>query len=144
MHVHEDLPIPEHQSIFGDTWHGVPSPTIPHTHPYPTRFHGPVNTIPAFTLPYREQSWQSPQGNLLQQMRALHGLDGVESLTGSSIVDAVVGGLIGYFSAPQGAHSGAAKERLLWGVGGGLAGLVAGSLGIGAVAGVAVFKRFGG
>ena len=54
---HGDVPIPEHQSIFQDTYHGVPSPTIPHTHPYPTRYHGPMYTTPRFFLPYQEQAW---------------------------------------------------------------------------------------
>ena len=56
------IPTPEHQSIFTDTHHGVLNPNIPHTHPYPTRFHGPVYTVPTFGLPYRQQSWQVPAG----------------------------------------------------------------------------------
>lgn len=31
-----------YQSIFGDTAAGVPNPEVPHLHPYPTRYHGPV------------------------------------------------------------------------------------------------------
>lgn len=33
-------------SIFGDTYRGVPNPMVPHKHPYPTRFHGPVFKYP--------------------------------------------------------------------------------------------------
>ena len=33
-------------SIFGDTYKGVPNPMIPHKHPYPTRYHGPVYDYP--------------------------------------------------------------------------------------------------
>lgn len=57
-----NVPVPEHQSIFGDTYHGVPNPLIPHTHPYPTRFHGPVYGVPRFDLPYQQQSWNAPSG----------------------------------------------------------------------------------
>lgn len=47
----------DHQSIFGDTYHGVPSPLVPHTHPYPTRYHGPIFRTPVFALPYRERPY---------------------------------------------------------------------------------------
>lgn len=33
-------------SIFGDTYKGVPNPMVPHKHPYPTRYHGPVFKYP--------------------------------------------------------------------------------------------------
>lgn len=33
-------------SIFGDTYKGVPNPMVPHKHPYPTRYHGPVFRYP--------------------------------------------------------------------------------------------------
>lgn len=33
---------------------GVPSPLTVHVHPYPTRYHGTINTRPVFTLPYVE------------------------------------------------------------------------------------------
>lgn len=49
--------VPEHQSIFGDTHHGVPSPLVPHRHPYPTRYHGPIWTTPWFSLPYRQNPY---------------------------------------------------------------------------------------
>lgn len=55
-------PSPEHQSIFTDTYQGVPNPQIPHLHPYPTRFHGPVYGVPRFGLPYRPSPWQVPTG----------------------------------------------------------------------------------
>lgn len=37
---------PERDSIFGNTYNGVPNPMVPHRHPYPTRFHGPVFKYP--------------------------------------------------------------------------------------------------
>lgn len=33
---------------------GVPSPLTVHVHPYPTRYHGTINTRPVFNLPYVE------------------------------------------------------------------------------------------
>ncbi len=52
---------PENESIFGDTYNGVPNPQTPHTHPYPTRFHGPIWTWPVFGMPWRENTYaQSP------------------------------------------------------------------------------------
>ena len=31
------------ESIFGATYGGVPNPFVPHSHPWPTRYHGPLN-----------------------------------------------------------------------------------------------------
>jgi hypothetical protein len=39
--------------IFGNVAQGVPSPYVPHIHPYPTRYHGPIFTQPQFGRPYR-------------------------------------------------------------------------------------------
>jgi hypothetical protein len=38
--------------IFGDTSEGVPNPLVPHVHPYPTRYHGPIFNQPQFTRPF--------------------------------------------------------------------------------------------
>lgn len=38
--------LPERDSIYGNTYNGVPNPLVPHQHPYPTRFHGPVFNYP--------------------------------------------------------------------------------------------------
>lgn len=52
----------DHMSIFGDTYEGVVSPLVPHTHPWPTRFHGPNYLVPRFGKPYRRQVWNgTPQ-----------------------------------------------------------------------------------
>jgi hypothetical protein len=40
------VPRPERDSIFGDTYNGVPTPNTIIEHGYPTRFHGPVLTMP--------------------------------------------------------------------------------------------------
>ncbi len=39
-------PVPGRDSIFGDTWNGVPSPFVPHISGYPTRYHGPNFVMP--------------------------------------------------------------------------------------------------
>jgi len=53
-------PRPERDSIYGNTYGGVPNPMIPHQHPYPTRYHGPVFDYPQpgyryATRPYAEK-----------------------------------------------------------------------------------------
>jgi hypothetical protein len=47
----------EDLSIFGDTINGVPNPLVPHTHPYPTRFHGPIFNQPQAMQPYVERPY---------------------------------------------------------------------------------------
>jgi hypothetical protein len=192
--THNLLVIPQdHQSIFGDTVHGVPSPTIPHEHPYPTRFHGPIYHYPRFYLPYREQSYVvppeytgpglvpkwpenipfgavsppwSPPGVIppwpanLQEMLSPKPIIGqtcpggwtyrnprktsgfgaegpplLGSATGSGLVDAILGGAIGYAVAKD------PKDRMLWAGGGAAAGLLAGTLGLLGLVGVAVWVR---
>jgi hypothetical protein len=89
------------QSIFSETLYGVPSPTIPHTHPYPTRFHGPIYHYPRFFLPYQEQSYQVPPewvGPGLIPKWPEHipfGADGSASSGTSFIFGMVMGGVLG-------------------------------------------------
>lgn len=45
----------DRQSIFGDTYGGVPNPQIPFQHPYPTRYHGAIFTTPRFGMPFIAQ-----------------------------------------------------------------------------------------
>lgn len=44
--------LPEKNSIFGNTYNGVPNPMVPHRHPYPTRYHGPVFNYPVPSYGY--------------------------------------------------------------------------------------------
>jgi len=44
--------MPERNSIFGNTYNGVPNPMVPHKHPYPTRYHGPVFNYPTPSYGY--------------------------------------------------------------------------------------------
>jgi len=46
--------VQEELSILGDTYPGVPNPLVGHTHPYPTRFHGPNWNQPMFGQPWVE------------------------------------------------------------------------------------------
>lgn len=48
------LTLADQNSIFGPTYEGVPSPLVGHTHPYPTRFHGPIWRYPVATRPFVE------------------------------------------------------------------------------------------
>mgnify|MGYP006992515553 CR=1 FL=1 len=41
------------ESVFGDTAEGVPNPQVPHEHPYPTRYHGPMWAEPQATYPFK-------------------------------------------------------------------------------------------
>lgn len=138
---------PDHQSIFGDTYHGVPSPTIPHEHPYPTRFHGPIYSYPRFFKPYRKSSWAVPTGYIGvaspgTKPASVSGLgEGLgdvslcSSLTGYALIDAVLGGVAGYFAADKD------SERLMWAVGGAAATTFTKTLGLLAIAGAAVYVR---
>jgi len=137
---HEIIPV-DHQSIFSDTIHGVPSPTIPHTHPYPTRFHGPIYTTPRFMLPYREQSWQTPSDYIFPStfVGPMHGLGEAPALfgtaSGSVLLDTLLGAGLGYAVAKND------SERLLWAGAGAAAGLLAGTLGLLGVVGAAIYVR---
>lgn len=48
---------PTHDSVFGDTYHGVPNPMVPHLHPWPTRYFGPNFTMPQATMPFVARPW---------------------------------------------------------------------------------------
>jgi hypothetical protein len=87
----------DRESIFGDTYDGVPNPNVPHVHPYPTRYHGPNWTIPnAAQSTYRIRPYAvppyagfgaAPLGN---------------HITGNGAGDAVLGGAIGAVAAITG------------------------------------------
>lgn len=50
-------------SVFGNTSRGVPSPYVPATHPYPTRFHGPLYGIVQADPVYVPATWAVPPFN---------------------------------------------------------------------------------
>jgi hypothetical protein len=95
-------PSPERDSIWGDTYGGVPNPNVPVVHGYPTRFHGPIFTVPQPGYTYAPATYTlapflgtEDAGSLQDTMRGF-------SLTGNSIADALIGAAVGYAAAPKG------------------------------------------
>jgi hypothetical protein len=112
---------PSMDSIFGDTWAGVPNPNIPHIHPWPTRYHGPNYTVPDvanLTYVYRPYAKAPFVGMGTAPL--------FEHVTGNGYLDAALGAAIGYVFANK-------DERPVWMVGGALAGFAAGMAGLFAV-----------
>lgn len=117
---------PDHDSIFGDTVHGVPNPLVPHRHPYPTRYHGTILREPRFGLPYVERPYAVPP---FAGVGAAMGEDSsrpplFSSLTGSTLGDAAIGAAFGYLIAPD------ASSRGLWTGVGGVGTMLAGTIGL--------------
>lgn len=115
-------------SVFGDTYRGVVSPNVFHTHPYSTRYHGMNLTVPRFPAPFVENPYAVPSfmgigvspdglGNVAESAGlacfAVGALKGI-------VTGAVIGGAIGY----------AAKNEPLKGAayGAGIGGLVIGGI----------------
>jgi hypothetical protein len=122
---------PERDSIFGDTYDGVPNPNVPHVHPWPTRFHGPNYTVPGVANPtYVERPYAKVP------YVGFGAAPLFEHITGGGFSDAVLGAGVGYVAAPL------AKDRLAWVVAGALGGFVAGLAGVVAtsVAGILLRK----
>jgi hypothetical protein len=113
---------PSMDSIFGDTWPGVPNPNVPHIHPWPTRYHGPNYTTPdVANMQYRYTPYARAPFVGFGDTPPLF-----QHVTGSGLLDGVLGAAIGYVFAKK-------DERLPWMVGGALAGYAAGFLGLTAV-----------
>lgn len=141
----------DHASIFGDTYHGVPSPTVPHVHPYPTRFHGPIWSYPTFDQPYQPNllargpsymGFGSPDG--LGGCACKGGMSGSPdglgepllcASTGSTGFDMVLGAAVGAVVAKRD------EDRIAWAIGGAIAGLVGGLFGVVAVGGTGIYMR---
>jgi len=86
-------PAAERDSIFGDTYDGVPNPMVPFQHAYPTRYHGPVWRMAQPGHVYARQPYASPP---------FLGLGAIsEPLTGSPFADAALGALVGWIGAPS-------------------------------------------
>jgi len=146
----------DQQSIFGNTYEGVPTPYVPHVHPYPTRYHGPIWQYPNATLPYVTTPYaRAPYAGFGASCTCGSGLgtncscvsglgtspDGLGTspdglgdpmlcaTTGSSIIDAFIGAGIGYVSAPT---KGDAPLWALVGAGAAWMGGLVGIIGVGA------------
>lgn len=117
---------PERDSIFGDTYGGVPNPHIPHVHPWPTRYHGPNYTVPDSNMSYRERPYAK---------EPFLGLPRTSDIIGSGLQDAAIGAGVGYLVAPS------TKDRMIWVLGGGAAGLIGGLLGVVATGGAGLYMR---
>ena len=125
-------------TIFGNTYNGVPNPVVPHVHEYPTRFHGSVWKTPdASRFTYKKSPYMV---NLRRGVSGMGAADFVSSLTGSptggsSVLDFLVGGLVGYAVAPD------EKSRIMWGIAGGALTAVLGVIGMVGTAGAAIYVK---
>jgi hypothetical protein len=97
-------------SIFGNTLQGVPSPYVPHKHPYPTRYHGPIFDAPRFKQPYRLRPYYVAPG--LSASPDGIGELSLPSITRSPVADALLGALAGWTGAPN------REDALLYALGG--------------------------
>ena len=126
---------PTQDSIFGYTYNGVPNPLVPDRHPYPTRFHGPIYTVPGVAdLPYMARPYLNqpmPTGG------AGLGATITEPVTGASAIDGALGASMGYAFAPS------KDARLGWAVMGGAAGMLFGGLGLVGIFGLGVYHVAG-
>jgi hypothetical protein len=101
--------------VFGPTQQGVPSPLVPHEHPYPTRYHGPIWNMPRFSRkfawtpmavpPYAGMGAADGEPSILGAVfgAAAGGYVSKEFLRGSNgqaLASAGVGGVAGYMKGP--------------------------------------------
>ena len=108
---------PTRDSIFGDTYGGVPNPNVPHVHPWPTRYHGPNYTVPGQPNAYVERPYAKvPYFGI--------GAAPIFDLSGSQLADAAVGAALGYVASPT------KDSKVMWAVVGGIATYVAGTVGL--------------
>lgn len=64
---------------------GVPTPRHIHVHPYPTRYHGSINTRPWFNFPYRKQPHAVFKPDDFSQEPPVNGLGSLQYQTGRGI-----------------------------------------------------------
>lgn len=93
---------PDQDSVFGNTYCGVPNPLEPHRHPYPTRFHGRVPFQPQSFFPYRVTPYaQAPFMGRAQPMQPWEQMRGVSlqgtdwAVVGAVAVGAAIGAAVG-------------------------------------------------
>jgi len=120
---------PSHDSIFGDTYQGVPNPNVPHRHPYPTRYHGPVLTVPGTAQNiYAERPYTRPPFMGF-------GAAPLADLTGSSVFDAAIGATLGFVGSPK------KEDKVMWAIIGGVASYAAGMIGVLGTGGLLLYAR---
>jgi len=126
-------PIPiERDSVFGDTYNGVPNFMTAVEHGYPTRFHGPIYKTPQVTPTWAWQPYAKAPFAGNQGLGATTGLG--TSLTGSRLFDAMVGLGVGFFGSPS------RSQAPIHGAVAGVAGYLMGVIGIGAVLGFELYQ----
>lgn len=115
-----NAPLPEKRGIFGDTYNGVPNPVVPHKHPWPTRYHGPVFIYPQPGYQYMERPYaEAPFSGLGASL-----FGAKSSFTGSQLIDAFIGAALGYVAAPS------KDKAVIHAVAGGASGAFLGSAGL--------------
>lgn len=129
---------PSQDSIFGDTYGGVPNPMVPHRHPWPTRYHGPIYTVPGVAKPtYSQRPYaKAPymgMGDPWFEKSAMGELPRVEDVVGGGLLDAAAGAGVGYVVSPTD------DARLVWMIGGAVAGYALGLLGLAGTAGFGLY-----
>jgi len=139
---------PSRDSIFGDTYGGVPNPNVPHRHPWPTRYHGPIYTVPGVAKPtYRQRPYtKAPYMGIgwfeadkdnerWYKQSSLGAVSPFDPLSGNRYVDAVGGAAVGYLISPK------ETDRPLWAIVGALAGYAAGFMGLAGTVGAGIYLR---
>lgn len=129
------MSIPERDTIFGDTYDGVPNPMVPHRHPYPTRYHGTNFRQPEAVFSYRDRPyWLAHDPNVIRRPPSMAGSVGPDGLgavppllaspTGYRVIDVGIGAVLGWLMAPS------KSGRPIWAAGAAAATLLTGTLGI--------------
>lgn len=91
-------PVPERDSIYGDTYDGVPNPMVPHVHPYPTRYHGAKFDYPQPGYEYVGAPYaRGPFAGFGAEPFFGKGT----SFTGYTLLDALIGAGLGYIASPK-------------------------------------------
>jgi len=89
--------MPERDSIYGDTYDGVPNPMVPHVHPYPTRYHGAKFEYPQPGFRYARSPYaRSPFDGFGEPFFGKG-----TSFTGVTFLDVVIGAGLGYLASPK-------------------------------------------
>jgi len=115
---------PDQDGIFGNTYCGVPNPQVPHLHPYPTRYHGMVGTVPQSYLPYRVRPYaKDPYVSKAPPLAPWEkrGMGAVQDANFGLMAHTLVGGVIGAAVAPQ------RDQRWRWAAAGAAIHLIAGT-----------------
>lgn len=73
------------RNLLGPYPRGVPTPRTVHVHPYPTRYHGTINTRPMFSLPFQWQPHAVFKPDDFNREQPMQGLGTLQYNTGRGI-----------------------------------------------------------